>query len=213
MSARRYRPDRRCLALEAATPQNSWRGHRRTISVGTNGQDAILEHVRIRCPLCGVEGRPLRIGCRDGALCGPCSDRNEEGGVTGRYTRAEITTPGEPLFSPARDREEHFEDRRAARKTKVQPSQVNRKKARPRKVPGPHYDTQSLGRAVRSAAEAAGVESWSPNQLRHSLATRARAEFGVEHAAAALGHAGLDTIAVYAVRREGLNDEVARRLG
>ena len=137
--------------------KNKWRGHGRQTSVWLAAQDAILEHVRIRCPLCGVEGRPVRIGCRDGATCGPCADRLDEDGVHGPHPRTEVTPPDEPLFSPARDRQERFEDRRAARKTKVQPSQVSRKKAKPKKTPGPHYDTQSLGRAVRAAAEAAGV--------------------------------------------------------
>jgi integrase len=40
------------------------------------------------------------------------------------------------LFSPRRAREERFAALRAARKTKVQPSQVSRRKARPKLVPG-----------------------------------------------------------------------------
>jgi integrase len=41
------------------------------------------------------------------------------------------------------------------------------------------------------------VPDWRPNQLRHRAATMASESMDRSHAAAFLGHAGLDTIGVY----------------
>jgi integrase len=57
------------------------------------------------------------------------------------------------LFSPLAAREERFRAMRADRKTKVQPSQVNRRKARPKRLPGDHYDVSSYRRAIAYACE------------------------------------------------------------
>lgn len=59
------------------------------------------------------------------------------------------------------------------------------------RAPGNEYDSGSYRRAVQRAADAAGVEVWSPNQLRHSYATELLAErFEVlGKIGATLGHA------------------------
>jgi integrase len=54
---------------------------------------------------------------------------------------------------------------------------------------------------------------WHPNQIRHTYATAARKVFGLEHAAAALGHTKMSTTEVYAERDVGLAVEVAIKLG
>ena len=38
------------------------------------------------------------------------------------------------------------------------------------------------------ASVRAGLDSWSPNRLRHACATRVRAKFGISEAASVLGH-------------------------
>jgi integrase len=64
-------------------------------------------------------------------------------------------------------------------------------------------------------AEAWVVEHrWSPNQLRHTAATRIRKEHGLEAAALILGHASAEiTDAVYAERDHGKAFAVAQRSG
>lgn len=193
--------------------KNSHRGHERVIAVGPQAQAVILDRVRIRCPLCGIEGRPARIGGRDGATCGPCADRLDEQGVEGPHRREETTPPDEFLFSPARDREERFEDRRANRKTRVQPSQKCRKKSDAKRTPGPAYSRLGLAQAVTRACKVAGVEPWAPNRLRHSFATLARQAFGLEGAQAALGHAKADVTQLYAARDVGLASRIASEIG
>ena len=128
------------------------------------------------------------------------------------------------LFQPLEAEEERRAGLRAARKSKVQPSQRNRKKPRPRKGPGSRYDTISYRRAIEYACDRAfphpqlsairakdltegqraelrewrKAHRWHPHQLRHSAATRIRREFGLDVARAVLGHSSPVVTEVYA---------------
>ena len=83
--------------------------------------------------------------------------------------------PDAYLFSPRAGREEWFAAKRAARKTKVQPSQACRRKAEPASgsrassTPATRTRRPSPGRARRPACP-----HWHPNQLRHARATEVR---------------------------------------
>lgn len=121
--------------------------------------------------------------------------------------------PSEPLFSPRRQREERFARMRANRKSKVQPSQTDRKKAKPKKAPREHYSQDSITHAVRMGAKKANVEHWHPYQLRHAYGTRVRKEHGLEAAQVLLGHARADVTQVYAERNTALAVEVAAKIG
>jgi len=59
------------------------------------------------------------------------------------------------LFSPYEAREQHYQEIRAMRKSKVQPSQVCRRKHKPKLLPGDHYTTASYRRAIAYAGEQA----------------------------------------------------------
>jgi integrase len=196
-----------------AKHKTAHRGKVRVVAVGPLAQAVILQFVRVRCPLCGVEGRPPRIGSRDGATCGRCADELDAGGVCGPHPREEVTPEDVPLFSPARDRDERSEDERAARRTRVQPSQRNRRLVAPRRKPRDAYTPMTLGRAVVRAAKSAGVAPWHLNQIRHAHGTRVRAEFGLEAAQAALGHSRADVTQIYAERDLGSAVKVAREIG
>jgi integrase len=69
---------------------------------------------------------------------------------------------------------------------------------RTRRTLGDHYTKDAYARAIHRACKAAGVEPWTPNQLRHTFATRVRKEFGLEVARVVLGHATADTTEIYA---------------
>lgn len=109
-------------------------------------------------------------------------------------------------FSPAESRRQWEAAKRAARKTPVQPSQVRRAEelaARrlrepPEKQAGSRYTTGSYGAAIARACEAAGIEPWAPNRLRHEAGTRVGADHGREDAQALLGHSTPTTTAIYA---------------
>jgi hypothetical protein len=140
----------------------------RVVAIGRKGQGVLREFIKIKCSLCGVEGRPRRIGSPDGCLCGPCSDRQEEQGVCGPWQRIEAHPERDYLFSPAEAMRERNEDRRAQRKSKVQPSQACRKKARPRKQPR----LPSPASASPAASTAAAKRPASSNGTHTSSATR-----------------------------------------
>ena len=117
------------------------------------------------------------------------------------------------LFSPARAREERFAAMRAARKTRVQPSQRCRKKSSPKKAPGERYRRDSYAQAITRACKRAGVAPWHPNQLRHLAATTLVARYGWETARVYLGHRSVNTTRVYAEDDLARVAEAAREVG
>jgi integrase len=125
------------------------------------------------------------------------------------------------IFSPQRARDERNTAKRAARKTPVQPSQLNRRKAHPTRPPGTRYTTPSYARAIlwatRLAIKAGDLPEgthWHPHQLRHNTATRIRREFGsLDAVRAFLGHTSVSQSAEYAELDAGLAAKVAAKLG
>lgn len=125
-----------------------------------------------------------------------------------------VVDPALTLFSPTRAREERFAAMRAARKSKVQPSQVSRQKTRPKRRPADAYTPRTYAHAVRLAAIKAEVPHWHPNQLRHLFATEVRLKYrNVEAAQVLLGHARADVTQVHAERDERFGMELAAEIG
>ena len=134
--------------------------------------------------------RELAVGPRAQAILTP-------------YLIEKETTPESFLFSPRDTLRLQKIEKRQKRKTfnkkgQVQPSQQDRSKPNPKRKPREQYDKNSYCRAVKRACKKAGVESWSPNQLRHSAGTRVRDEYGLEYAQAVLGHSSAKTTEIYA---------------
>jgi integrase len=121
--------------------------------------------------------------------------------------------PGAYCFSPREALADLRARQRAARKTKVQPSQEDRRKRAPRKQPGVRYSVDTYGNAVERACLKAGVPPWQPNQLRHAKATEIRREVGLDAARAVLGHRSPQITEVYAELDLGKAAEVMERLG
>ena len=121
-----------------------------------------------------------------------------------QWLRAELTAY---LFSPAEAEAERWSEQRENRKTPVQPSQRNRRRRKPRKVPGEMYTVDSYRRAIEYGIKRANrepdrdeckaVPHWHPHQLRHNAATRLRREFGLDVARAVLGHSSPVVTEVY----------------
>jgi integrase len=118
-------------------------------------------------------------------------------------------------FDPRETVRNKLEMQRVKRKTRVQPSQKNRKKSNPMRFPGAFYRTNAylwaIKRAVQKAnkqiikeAEEMGIDNpvllpnWHPNQLRHTAATAIRKQFGLEAAQVILGHSKADVTQLYA---------------
>jgi integrase len=136
------------------------------------------------------------------------------------FFRADLTAC---LFSPREAMEYRRAERRKNRKTKVPPSQRDRRKPGPRRAPGERYNTRSyyhailyaIRRANRQAekADRPAIPHWHPNQLRHTAGTRIRREFGLDPARAILGHSSPVVAEVYAELDRESAIEVMRRIG
>ena len=110
-------------------------------------------------------------------------------------------TPEAFLFSPSDSEQARKVVLREKRKTKVQPSQEQRnaqRKENQKKVFHSQYSKDAYARVITRACEKAGVDHWSPNQLRHAGATEVRNEYSLDQAQAALGHSHASTTEIYA---------------
>jgi integrase len=101
-------------------------------------------------------------------------------------------------FCPAEAEAERKAELRKKRKSKVQPSQLDRRKPDPTIHPGEAYTTDSYRRAIHRACKTAKITPWAPNRLRHSRLTDLRREYGIETAQAVAGHTRIETTQVYA---------------
>jgi len=105
------------------------------------------------------------------------------------------------LFSPKRAHADRSARLRRARVSKVQPSQQGRRacdRNKPLRYFADHYDKDSYRAAINRAIARAGVEHWTPYQIRHSAGTIARKIAGLDGAQAFLGHSDAKTTEIYA---------------
>lgn len=109
-------------------------------------------------------------------------------------------------FSPR----ESSEWRLARVRSRGKPPAPRRTDAR---APRERYDVDSYRRAIARGARRAQVPHWHPNRLRHTAATRLRREFGLEAAAAILGHGLLETTQIYAEADEALARRIMGEIG
>jgi len=126
--------------------------------------------------------------------------------------------PTEYVFSPKSAQEERNAAKRAARKSKVQPSQISRAKTKPQNPPRERYETKTYRSAVlygiRKAAKAGvNIPDWHPYQLRHTAATRIRKSHSLDAARAVLGQKTLAIADTYAELDAGLASAVAAAIG
>jgi integrase len=201
------------------------RGQDRAIAVGPKARAVLVAFLRRDgIPPAGFEHvEPNTPDHRDARLV--MADAYQEAGRDRDATLLRDTTravmmvegcavdPGALVFCPAEAQAERFRAARAARKSKVPPSQMNRRKANPDRKPGSKYTVAAYGYAVRKAAEKGGVAHWHPNQLRHTFATAVRKAHGLEAAQVLLGHARADVTQIYSERNLALALKVAAAMG
>jgi integrase len=183
------------------------------VAIGPRAQALVLDLIPIRCPCCGVEDRPSRLASPDGCICGTCAGEKDRRRIAGPWQRVEAVPDDACLIDPRRVVEERRIDRRRRRRTRVQPSQRDRRKPRPQWKPGEVFERQQFARAIRRACERAGIPSWHPHQLRHAHATEVRKAFGLEAVQASLGHAHAKISEIYAQRDSSLAAKIAEAVG
>ncbi len=136
---------------------------------------------------------------------------------------------GAYLFSAHEARDERYAELRRKRKSKVQPSQVDRRKRMPKKLPRNHYTREGYREAIQRACDQADTKTkqnkglpqeserliprWSPGRLRHNAATRFRKEYGLEVAQIMLGHQSAEVTQIYAERDEERALSVVAKIG
>jgi integrase len=130
--------------------------------------------------------------------------------IVRHYLKANLE---EPLFSPRDSIEALRQKQRSGRKSKVQPSQLCRKRKDPRRTPGSRYHPGTIAHAVRRACERHNLQKWHPHMLRHTKATEIRREYGLDAARALLGQHAPQVTELYAELDLGKAVEVARKLG
>jgi integrase len=149
-----------------------------------------------------------KMAHRDLGRVVPLGPRAQE--IVKRYLKPKMDAY---LFSPRDSVQAFREKRRAARRSKVQPSQVSRKKRNPKRFPRDRYDVLAIGHAIRRACDKHNLPRWHPHQLRHAAATAMRREFGLDATRAVLGQHAPQITEHYAELDIGKAVEVARGLG
>ena len=136
--------------------------------------------------------------------------------------RRHLTTDTqEYLVSPRELMEERAATLRADLKSKVQPSQRDRREKRPKKRPGTVYTVASHGRAIAEAIKRHNkakpknehIPHWHPHQLRHLRALELKREFGLDVARACLGHRSPVVTEMYATLDVARAAEAMAKLG
>lgn len=118
------------------------------------------------------------------------------------------------LFSPRAYVEAMHAQRAVRRKTNRTPSELKwQRKAKPKCVPGERYTRRSYRQAIVRACKKAGVPPWTPLQVRHTVATRLRAKYGVEAAKVILGHTRVETSQIYAERDLSRAEQIMGEIG
>jgi integrase len=118
-------------------------------------------------------------------------------------------------FSPAESEQQRLAELYSMRTTPLAHGNrpgTNRTKS-PKRKPGKRYTTASYRRAIHRACQAANVAPWSPNQLRHATATKAREQSGLDASQAVLGHRHAKITETYAHLSLKKAEDVIRKIG
>jgi integrase len=125
--------------------------------------------------------------------------------------------PDEPaayVFSPKESLALFHAERATRRKTRRTPSELKRQRnPHPKRRVNDRYSKTAYETAVAKACMKAGVPRWCPNRLRHNCATRVRRLYGLDAAAAVLGHRLGTVTEVYAEADLRQAIEVMREIG
>lgn len=117
----------------------------------------------------------------------------------------ETAKPGQPIFDPR--------TLRSNRRYNDQYSSNTYRQAVRRAIHKENALRAAFNVGKKKSEQLSIIPLWTPHQLRHSVGTEVREEFGVEAAQAMLGHAKIDSTQLYSRRRQKLAEDVARKRG
>ncbi|MBS0207156.1 MAG: site-specific integrase [Planctomycetes bacterium] len=129
---------------------------------------------------------------------------------------------GEHLFSPV-DAKDWAASRRRPRVTKIYPYERIASEERgknPKRKRLDHYTesrygkliSEAIARANKDVPEEERIPRWTPLQLRHAIATEVSALLGEQASQRWLGHARMETTAIYTAQHERELREIAEKL-
>jgi integrase len=133
------------------------------------------------------------------------------------------TSPDDYLFRPADADAELRARKAAARRTPAYPSHSRMARTARRAAAGstprvfrPCYTVSAYGKAIARACDAAGVDRFTPNQLRHTAATEIASRTlsaggGIDVAQRVLGHASISTTMRYVSTKDHKAITAAKR--
>ncbi|QDV73636.1 tyrosine-type recombinase/integrase [Botrimarina mediterranea] len=116
-------------------------------------------------------------------------------------------------FTPSESEKKRYEALAAQRKSPLRSRDRVGAARRAAREYAPCYSADTYRHAVQRGCRRAGVEQWSPNQLRHTAATAIRKRYGLEAAQVVCGHESADVTQVYAERDLQLARKVASEVG
>ena len=122
--------------------------------------------------------------------------------------RMENLEPKTFIFRPA-DAIQEMKEKRLADHS-IQKNYLNQ--IDPMITPGERYTASAVYTAVRRACQRAGVERFTPYDLRRSAATRVRASLGKDAARLLLGHVSTDTTEIYLLDEVRESIKMAKQL-
>ncbi len=184
--------------------------------------EAVLEH--LAAPVRGLVLLQWYTGMRPGEATQLCPTDIDQSGSVWIYTprRHKLEHRGKSRVVPLGPRAQEVLSpfllrvpRRDPSKPIFSPREASEscRRSRGTRAPGERYDRSSYRRAIARACDAAGVDRWTPNQLRHAAATRIRAEYGIDAARVILGHSSAETTEIYAEMDHQKALQVAEEVG
>jgi len=111
--------------------------------------------------------------------------------------------PDQFCFSPSESEEQRLKARESKRTVARSCGNVrgSNRRASPKRKPGDCYTTGTYGKAIASACKRGKIEHWTPNQIRHAVATKLAEKEGLESAALILGNKSISTTENYYVEK------------
>jgi integrase len=160
----------------------------------------------------------LYCGARPGEVCRMTAEEIDREGIVHMKGRKVQLPGGVWVFQPGRHKARHkgrivayVLGARAQRILSLRPA-VGWLFPSPRRLGRP-WTLSGYQHSIRNACIAAGCGHWSPNMLRHSFLTRLDAAAGIQLASYAVGHASVDTTAIYVERNLFAVAEAVAKLG
>jgi integrase len=141
----------------------------------------------------------VATGMRSGELCSMTVEAIDHAGPSGTW-----------IYRPTEHKTEHRGKTRVIPLFQTEQNLITRWMNRAHVLRGPLFGVRvdSYRTAIKRALKRAGMEPWTPHQLRHTAATEIRRGAGLDAAQVLLGHASVRTTETYA--EVGLGETVSK---